>query len=230
MKLPPAMKGSECDDAITSYRRSGDKRIRDRVVAGCMKFVDTRVRRFTAPARYDELMQAGAIGLWTAIDKWERTRGASFMTYAKWWVDAEIRTALRESASTVSVPRRPMHLARVAYEAGHRSPREIASVTGLNFDVVTALMPLMSARDAMFVDGLGGSKGEDERCDPETAHAVRVAVEALPDRDREIIERVFWNDERKADIAALQGVGRARIGQIERRALERLRRQLREVA
>lgn len=61
------------------------------------------------------------------------------------------------------------------------------------------------------------------------AEAVRAAVDELPEREREIVSRRFGLDgeaETLATIGAGIGLSRARVGQLERMALRRLRRAL----
>jgi RNA polymerase sigma-B factor len=54
----------------------------------------------------DDLVQAGAVGLIRAVDRYEPGRGTSFEAYAVPTITGEIRRHLRDRCSTVRIPRR----------------------------------------------------------------------------------------------------------------------------
>lgn len=58
---------------------------------------------------------------------------------------------------------------------------------------------------------------------------VREAVDTLPERLKEIVERRYWRDETLAEIGTLFGVTRERIRQLEAKAFDDLRPKLRHL-
>jgi RNA polymerase sigma factor (sigma-70 family) len=62
--------------------------------------------------------------------------------------------------------------------------------------------------------------------DFETKLDVEIALSQLPNPDREILQRKYFNDEKKKDIGKSMGVSPPRISQLHHRALEKLRQLL----
>ena len=58
------------------------------VVAGCKRFFSFH------DVDVDDLLQEGVVGLQTAIDKFDVTRGTQFSTCAYWWIKQKVRRYL----------------------------------------------------------------------------------------------------------------------------------------
>lgn len=245
MKLPPAMKTPEVHAALAEYKRTGDVRHRNRAVAGCMRFAMKRARHYS-PARrnIDDIMQAACEGLLRAAETYDPER-AAFLTYAVQWIDRYIIIFIRAETRMVKPPSyERMRIVETAIREGASTIDEVVDYArarcangdaqhGVRHDVAAGVMRLLAGKDvgAEFVDLASVHERADDAFDRvHLTIAVNDAVEMLPHRDREVIERVFWNDEDRAHIGQMQGVSRERIRQIMNRALERLRKQLREVA
>ncbi len=86
--------------------------VADREAARCRQIerhvplVRTLARRYTRGGEpYDDLVQAGCLGLIAAVDRWEPGRGASFEAYAVPTIHGAIRHHLRDHAPGVRVAR-----------------------------------------------------------------------------------------------------------------------------
>jgi RNA polymerase primary sigma factor len=213
---------------------------------GLVRAVARRYRGLGVP--FEDLVQEGNIGLMRAVEKFDRSRGLKFSTYAVWW----IRSALVESvgdARTIRVPARAgQQLAAIARAEdelrgvgpGVPNTEGIAERTGLSVRRVRAL------RDAARVtasldqpvgdDGtqLGDLVADTAAADPwvhldrqETRRQVRSMLQHLPRRHREILVRRYGlhgaRAQSHAEIAAGLEVGQERTRQLEREALHRLR-------
>lgn len=96
----------ECGRRVRNF---GDIAARNALVEGALRFaahLSKRQLRSGISLTYNDLIQAGNIGLITAAEKFDPERGFSFLTYAGWWVRQSV---LREVADHGRVVRLPVH-------------------------------------------------------------------------------------------------------------------------
>jgi RNA polymerase primary sigma factor len=199
-----------------------------------------------------DLVQEGSLGLIKAVDRFEYRRGFKFSTYATWWIRQAITRALADTGRTV---RLPVHVVEalnqlakaeraLATELG-RPPtvQELADRTSLAVDKVVQLSqagaPLTSldapvAESAVFGDLLSDSttSPEEQVVARNARLRVRRVLGSLTERERTVLQLRFGIRSERAhtleEIAERIGLSRERVRQIERQALERLRRQRRQ--
>lgn len=61
----------------------------------------------------EDLIQEGCIGLCTAIDKFDHTRGNKFSTCATWWIRQGITRAIADKAKNIRIP---VHMVSLIYK------------------------------------------------------------------------------------------------------------------
>ena len=72
---------------------------RDEMIGSNMGLVHACARKFIGRgAEYDDLVQAGCVGLIKAVDNFDESRGFLFSTYAVPMIEGEIRRFLRDSS------------------------------------------------------------------------------------------------------------------------------------
>ncbi len=194
-----------------ALRQWSDPEARERILAGqrAARLVRDNLALATwAASRYlwsrldfDDLRQAAVLGLHQAATKYDPGRGAKFSTVAAWYMFSAIRAEIANMRSTVRAP-------------GYRPAPRVGS---LDEDEERPLLPAdeedgpeVGAEHALLRERVGAALGE------------------LPERERFVVEHRFGiNGARRShtldEIAPMLGVSRARVGQIEGRALERLR-------
>ncbi|MGH7895828.1 MAG: sigma-70 family RNA polymerase sigma factor, partial [Candidatus Binatia bacterium] len=89
--------------ARAAGRAAGTARVR--LVEANLRLVVAVARRFLHRGLdLPDLVQEGTIGLLRAIDKFERSRGVAFATYATWWIRQAIGRAVVSQARPIRLP------------------------------------------------------------------------------------------------------------------------------
>lgn len=223
--------------------RRGDRQAREQLVAMNLPLVRHVARRFSGFGHdFDDLVQAGTVGLLQAIDGYDPDRGYQFSTYAVPVILGEIRRFLRES-DPVGMGRamraRVAEIRRVAAAVEQRLGRRptAAEVAGeLGCDVADVAFALEGAQAPVSLDErMGDEPDADPRLERVAAEpgidwndviAVRAALAQLPPRLRTVVVLRFFRDRTQAEVADAIGLSQPQVSRLERAALAELRRVL----
>ena len=213
---------------------------RDILITENMGLVHTCAHRFTGKGiEYEDLFQAGCMGLVKAFDAFDRERGVRFSTYAVPVILGEIRRLFRDGG-TVKVSRTLKELSirtarereKFALKEG-REPtiKELAERLGVSEEDVTeavcAAAPVMSLTAD---EDNGGGQADVPVASPEEQIAERLsviqAVSSLEERDRAIVRLRYYENKTQTQTAAALGMTQVQVSRREKKILGLLRQEL----
>jgi RNA polymerase primary sigma factor len=231
--------------------RKGDQDAMHELVKRNLRFVVSVAKKYqNRGLPLIDLIGEGNVGLLTAARKFDPDQGVKFISYAVWWIRQAILSSLARQGRTVRVPlNRTADLSRVMRASAllrdklgrEPTPDEVAQLTGISQEIVSALLSLNSADIRLDAPlGADGDRSLIERFSveemPNTEETVlnqfrsqelARALSTLPARDAKILRLYFGLEAGREhtldEIGKMLGVTRERVRQLRDRALKRLR-------
>lgn len=211
---------------------------RDEMIEENLGLVHACARRFTGRgAEYDDLVQAGCVGLIKAVDNFDESRGFSFSTYAVPVILGEIKRIFRDDG-TVKISRIIKERSRkVAVftekfsEKNGREPNlsEIAKALEISEEdvaqAINAALPVFSLTDE---DSQKDFDVPVESYDTEIADriALNQTLKSLDEKDRQLIELRYFKGLTQAKTAAALSMTQVQVSRKEKALLSTLRKSL----
>ncbi len=107
----PLSAAEEFELAVKMKR--GDLKARDRLIKANLRFVVTVALKYrNQGVALADLISAGNIGLITATERFDETRGFKFISYAVWWIRQSILQTLAEQGRMIRLPINRLDLLR----------------------------------------------------------------------------------------------------------------------
>jgi RNA polymerase sigma-32 factor len=118
VRLSPKLSREREHELALRWRGHGDTSARDELVRSQLRHVVAIARRYRAQncATLDELIAEGNFGLLQALEKFDPDRGTRFVTYAVYWIRANISQYLVRSRSLVATGVQSKLLSKIRQE------------------------------------------------------------------------------------------------------------------
>lgn len=235
-------------------RKGGKKgeEAKDKLVTANLRFVVSVAKQYQHQGvPLSDLINEGNLGLMTAADKFDETRGFKFISYAIWWIRQSILQPIAEYSSIVRRPQSQIAISNKIKNATNEfiqkyqrypSAEELSDIISLEIDKIEKAIQAeahVASIDAPITDDEGTTMADmisssseyasDRKVDYDSMcnDLMQVLTSILNERERIIVIQSFGIGcpERGLDaIGNDLGLTRERVRQIRERGLDKVRK------
>lgn len=207
------------------------------LVENNLRLVHSCCKRFTGRGiEYDDLYQAGCLGLIKAAKGFDKDRGLMFSTYAVPAILGEMKRLFRDGGS--------VKVSRALKELSLKAAREKERLEAKNGEEITIeqLAESLSVTSEEIVEAMCSARpvvsltyeGEDGICELNlsdeghedtvcTKLLVKQAIENLDELEKQVIRLRFFSEKTQSESAKMLGISQVQVSRKEKKALEKLR-------
>ncbi len=187
-----------------------DKLIEDMLIH--VRYIARRIHeRVPQHVPFDDLVQAGTIGLMDAVQKYDPAKNTQFKTYAKFRIRGAILDSLRDCDWA------PRDLRRQARQIEQAQTKLRNQLGHTPTDEETAA-PYAPEKDPFFLCAQSEMK-----------EILTAAIEDLPKKERDVMVLYYYEELTLKEVGAVLGVVESRVSQLRSAAILRLRSRMQEL-
>lgn len=244
------MIGVEEEAELARRIKKGDQEALEKLTKANLRFVVSVAKQYQGQGlSLIDLINEGNVGLLTAAQKFDETRGFKFISYAVWWIRQSILQAIAEQSRIVRLPLNQVgsvnKIARELnkFEQEHErkpSVNEIAERIDLPEDKINDALkansrhvsmdaPIGDGEDSSMMDFYASSDAAstDNQLDLESLHKeIERILETLDERDRKVIRAFYGIGEPELtleEIGVKYNLTKERVRQIREKAIRKIR-------
>jgi RNA polymerase primary sigma factor len=237
-----------------AIRAGGQKanKAREKLVTANLRFVVSVAKQYQHQGLpLTDLINEGNIGLITAADRFDDTRGFKFISYAIWWIRQSILQAIADYSNTVRRPQSQIAISNKIKTATNEflqkhqrypSAEELSEIIELEIEKIEKAIqgeahvasidaPLTDDESQTMVDTLASSSeyAADRQVDHESmcSDLMQVLCSVLSERECKIVIQSFGigcQERGLEDIGNDMGLTRERVRQIRERGIDKIRK------
>lgn len=200
---------------------------------------------------FEDLRQAGYIGLLNAVENYDLKRGTKFSTYATHLIKGEIRHQVRDNQPSVHIPQWIKGLNKKVKKAQEKIYQETGEYPGikelaeeLNIEE-EGVKEVLKARDSMTYVSIDRERREsdprpeyidyeklkskhEENLPLEFKVRIADAIEKLTEVQQQVVKGIFYEDQTQEEIGEEIGTSQRQVSRIKYRVLDELESQLKD--
>lgn len=174
------------------------------------------LRRWHSRMDLEEVDSVVDLSLCEAVKRFDPEKGASFMTFLFYHLKGNLVRAVTAAAAASSIPLAIADLTEMnAFDGEDRARAKNMGFNAIELAEAVTSQETMSPDEALWRKELNGKSA--------------LACEKLDDLEREIVRRIFVQEQQIIDIAAALGYSRCHISRVKKKALDTLHDELRVV-
>lgn len=198
-----------------------------------------------------DLINEGNIGLITAAEKFDETRGFKFISYAIWWIRQSVMQAIcdysnmvRRPQSQIAISNKIKNATNAFIQKNQRNPsaQELSDIISMEIDKIEKTIqgeahissldaPITEDEGSTMTDVMSSSSeyASDRKLDHDSMHSdiMEILSAILNDRERIIVTQSFGIGcpEKGLDAISYElGLSRERVRQIRERSIDKMRK------
>ncbi len=233
-------------ERVSVRRRKVSVKVRDQIVLdhlALVKAIAIRVHEnLPVHVDLDDLVHAGVLGLFDAVEKFDASKNVAFQSYAKHRIKGAILDSLRQlDWASRDMRRRQKQIEAVTRALSMKLGRtpneaEVAAEMGVGVErwrrmlsemrtvgLVSASAHSEDDRDHLQEFAAGPDSQPDRMCSHEQLRVTLArAIKTLPERYQKVVFLYYSNEMTMREIGELLGVNESRISQIHKTALKKM--------
>ncbi len=246
---------AEQEKDLVRRLKGGDRDARERMIKSNLRLVVSLARKYVNRGlSLSDLIEEGNVGLLQAIERFDPARECRFSTYGTWWIRQAIRRAIVNTAKTVRIPSHMVHTlskwkatsTELSQKLGRKPQmQEIADEMNLPEENLVLVRRALTAAQGggrpISLDVMLASGGVDEAefgVAPDQSLSeidrkwLRTMISSLKEREGAVLRLRYGLDDGDGmtleQVGDKLGVTRERVRQIEKEALTRLYKVMRQ--
>ena len=225
---------------------------KDKLVKANLRFVVSVAKQYqNQGVPFIDLVSEGNIGLITAAEKFDETRGFKFISYAIWWIRqsilqsiADYSNIVRRPQSQIAISNKIKNATNIFLQKYQRNPsaEELCDIISIEIEKIEKAIQTeahVSSIDAPITEGEGSTMADmlsssaeyatDRKVnyDSMCSDIMQVLCSVLNDREMTIVIQSFGigcQERTLDDIGYDMGLSRERVRQIRERGIDKMRK------
>lgn len=241
------MEQEEANELFREYRKTGDKNIRNKLVANYLYIAEILAKKFSGRGvEYDDLYQVASEAIITGVEKFDPDLGNRFTTYITPTVTGIIKNYFRDYSRSVRLPRRVYSVAAKVREESEEyfkqygvkpTIKQLSERIGVSEELI---MESLECKTPVSLDArVSGDDGEsdaplydiigDDNSTFETfedVESLKTEIQKLDPTERQVISLRFLQGKSQSEVGKILGVSQMFVSRAERRIMEKLKEAL----